>query len=230
MHSITIIPRYCGPDDSGNGGYVAGLLAQELEGPVRVRLKAPPPLEKELSIVPCGKGVELRLDDQCVAAAEPTELQEPPPAAPSLASARKAQQHYVGFHEHPYRGCFVCGPERREGDGLRIFPGACEEQGELLAASWQPGRDLLDVMGKLQPEFVWAGLDCPGYFAAARPGENCLLGEMSAVIHEEVPGDRPLISYAWSRGREGRKLYAGTAIADEDGKIYAQSEQTWIVT
>jgi hypothetical protein len=40
-HSPLVVEaRYCGPPNSGNGGYVAGLLARRLgEGPVEVTLR-----------------------------------------------------------------------------------------------------------------------------------------------------------------------------------------------
>jgi hypothetical protein len=47
---IVIARRFRGPPQSGNGGYVAGMLAQSLGGPATVRPKAPPPLETRLRI------------------------------------------------------------------------------------------------------------------------------------------------------------------------------------
>ena len=37
--------RFCGPPNSGNGGYVCGLLANALGEPAQVTLHAPPPLD-----------------------------------------------------------------------------------------------------------------------------------------------------------------------------------------
>ena len=45
---LEIAERFCGPPNSGNGGYVCGLLAKHLTGTVTVRLKAPPPLKTKL--------------------------------------------------------------------------------------------------------------------------------------------------------------------------------------
>jgi hypothetical protein len=49
-HAISIPARFCGPPQSGNGGYVCGRLASFIGGPGAVRLKAPPPLEVELRV------------------------------------------------------------------------------------------------------------------------------------------------------------------------------------
>jgi hypothetical protein len=48
--TLVISQRFCGPPQSGNGGYVCGQLAKNLSGAAAVRLKAPPPLEVALRI------------------------------------------------------------------------------------------------------------------------------------------------------------------------------------
>src|SRR5699024_12059589 len=47
---VKIPARYNGPDTSGNGGWVSGLVAGQLNsgGPATVMLKLPPPLDVEL--------------------------------------------------------------------------------------------------------------------------------------------------------------------------------------
>ncbi len=51
MTSIIIDKRYCGPPNSGNGGYVCGRLARYIPGGAEVTLRAPPPLDKQLDVV-----------------------------------------------------------------------------------------------------------------------------------------------------------------------------------
>src|SRR4051812_50117093 len=51
MTSIIIDKRYCGPPNSGNGGYVCGRLARHIPGGAEVTLRAPPPLDKRLDVV-----------------------------------------------------------------------------------------------------------------------------------------------------------------------------------
>ena len=46
--SIVIDPRYRGPPHSGNGGYVAGLLAARLGGSGDASFRRPVPLGREL--------------------------------------------------------------------------------------------------------------------------------------------------------------------------------------
>src|ERR1700741_4584486 len=49
--SIVIDKRYCGPPNSGNGGYFCGRLARHISGGAEVTLRARPPLDKQLDIV-----------------------------------------------------------------------------------------------------------------------------------------------------------------------------------
>ena len=49
--NLTIDPRYCGPPNSANGGYISGMLGQLLPGTAQVTLRKPPPLGKEMQIV-----------------------------------------------------------------------------------------------------------------------------------------------------------------------------------
>ena len=56
-----------------------------------------------------------------------------------------------------------------------------------------------------------------------------LLGELTADLLRDVPGQQPLVVYAWPLGREGRKAWAGTAIADAAGEVFAVSLSLWII-
>ena len=50
LGQLSIDPRFKGPPDSGNGGYVAGRLAAYLDGTAAVRLHRPPALERPLDL------------------------------------------------------------------------------------------------------------------------------------------------------------------------------------
>lgn len=229
LASMHIASRFCGPPDSGNGGYSAGLLAKSLGGVVEVTLRRPPPLDRELS-VSFGHGVaELRDGEALVAEARPASLDGAPPQAPSFARALELSRGYVGHTRHHFPTCFVCGPARSAGDGLRIFP-ASEAPGGAVAAPWEPDATLCAADGAVQPEFVWAALDCPGYFAVAAPDYPvALLGRMKAEVTGSIRANEPCVIFAWPLGREGRKLRAGTAVFGADGKCRARAEQTWIL-
>ena len=220
--------RFCGPPDSGNGGYTAGCLAHHLGGVAEITLRSPPPLDRELEVHVAHDCAELRDGETLIAEGRQGGLDLKPPAAPSFEQALTLAEHYVGFKKHNFPGCFVCGPARAVGDGLRIFPG-CDEPTKLVAAPWIPHPNLADPDGVVRPEFMWAALDCAGYFAVAAPDyPNALLGRMTAELRGPIrPNDRCVV-VGWPLAREGRKLYAGTAIYDQSGELRGRAMQTWI--
>jgi hypothetical protein len=148
------------------------------------------------------------------------------PAPPGYVQAVWASQHYAGFREHAFPDCFVCGPHRRRGDGLRIFPGMLDSG--LVAAPWLPADSLDGGDGKVAVEFHWAALDCPGYFAVSGGRRMMLLGEMQAHLDRRVHVGESCTVIGWRIGTEGRKHQAGTAIFDGDGELCARARATWI--
>lgn len=223
MTIVRIGRRFCGPPDSGNGGYVAGLVAQELGGSnVTVTLRLPPPLDRDLELGSDGDTAWLKDGDALIASAERQVLDIDVPAAPTLAEAHGAEGRYAGFRTHAFPGCFVCGPDRAAADGLRIFPGSVPRANGLVAACWaaeqaEPGTP-----------FIWAALDCPGFWAVAGAAGTAVLGRFTAAIHADPFPQGPLIVTGWPIASEGRKHEAGTAIHDSDGRLLAAARATWI--
>ncbi len=69
--TLTIAKRFHGPPASGNGGYVCGRLARFIPGPAVVRLKAPPPLERPLTVESTATGARLTDRGKTLAEARP---------------------------------------------------------------------------------------------------------------------------------------------------------------
>jgi len=230
VHSLSLVRiarRFNGPPESGNGGYACGAVAVGTGADVRVRLHRPPPLDLDLSLEAQGDGRWQLLDGSTViASATSARLDLAVPAPPTYAQAVWASQHYPGFRSHGFPECFVCGPLRHRGDGLRIFPGALETG--LYAAPWLPADDLGDADGRVRIEFHWAALDCPGYFALCGGRRSMLLGEFQTHVDRPVHVGEPCTVIGWKLGHEGRKHYAGTALFDEDGELCARARATWI--
>ena len=228
MTEITIANRFCGPTHSGNGGYVCGLLAGMINGDVVVRLQAPPPLDTPLELQSLDDTVQLSQDDKILATARATKLEMAVPESIPFSAAVEAGTRYSGFESHPYPCCFVCGPDRKSGDGLRIFAGKTNEE-ESLAAPWVPNQSLAGDDGLVKPEFLWAALDCPGAFTFAPPkGWTMLLGELSAHIGGSVTPGEECVVLAWDIGSEGRKHFTGTALYNARGENVAYAKGTWI--
>ena len=226
--AIIIERRFRGPPASGNGGYVAGVVAKAIGGSgCVVTLRAPPPLETRLTLENDGTGARLMAGETLIAAAMPAELMIDVPAPPSAEAAKRAQTRFSGFDHHVFPGCFVCGPERGQEDGLRIFPGVLDTEGPV-AAPWRPDAGLADGQGKVSAEFVWAALDCPGYFAVQEHSGPAVLGRIGAVLHRDIIAGEEMIVTGWRISSDGRKHQAGTAIHDDQGRLCAAAEATWI--
>jgi hypothetical protein len=229
MSKVRIERRFRGPPETGNGGYVAGLVAAALGGSsCTVTLKSPPPIDRDLTLDTDDTSASLFRDDEIVVTAsrEPIEIDVPTP--PTLAEARDAEPRFAGHSHHIFPGCFVCGPEREAGDGMRIFPGALHDKDRRVAATWTPDDSVTGEDGLVRPEFLWAALDCPGYFATEDKAGLALLGRMSAVLHRGVRAGEPLIVTGWPIASEGRKHQVGSALHNADGELVAAARATWI--
>jgi hypothetical protein len=237
--TIRIASRFNGPVASGNGGYSAGLAARMMDSDaIEATLRAAIPLNQTLRAHDTPEGLDITTDDAAtrivLISLRPVELATPDIRSPGLEAARVASQTYRSAEDHVLPTCFVCGPARAVGDGLRIFadwlkdPAGVDNPNEfpIVAAPWIPTADLIGDNDRIAPEFLWAALDCPGAFAVEK--EPILLGRMSVQIVERPRADRPIIAVAWSNGQERRKHFAGTALFSDAGDLLAFSEQTWI--
>ncbi len=236
MPALTVPHRFRGPADSANGGYICGLIAGCLDGTVTVTLRRPPPLATPLTVEPAGEGsVNVRHGGTLVA--EATSVRDGPdpriPGTVSIAEARAAEGRARYFRDPVYPGCFVCGPDRRPGDGLRISPGPVAG-GALSAAPWIPDASTADGTGNVRPEIVWAALDCPTGIAAVEtstdfgPETAILLGRMTARLAAPPAAGEEYRVLAWPIGRDGRKLTAGSALVGRGDAVLAVAETVWL--
>lgn len=233
MATIVIPRRFNGPPDSGNGGYSCGVIAAFVDSPaVEVSLRAPPPLERELTLE-SRDGVVAALDgDAVVAEARATELDVEPRQPVSLTDAVRADadSSYRDGEKHWFDTCFVCGPRRDEGDGLRMFPGRVGDE-DLFATVFRPDDSLADEEGRVRPEIVWASLDCPTSAPIAdwhdkRPPS--VLARLAVRIDADVLLGREYVALSWPLGEDGRKRSAGAALYDDAGEPVAVARALWI--
>lgn len=223
---VTVDRRFRGPPNSGNGGYVCGVLADGIEGPATATLRVPPPLDTAMSLSGDGKTSELLHGAVLVGKAQRATLNIGIPEAVSLEVATGASERFVGFEHHIFPGCFVCGPDRQSGDGLRIFPGLVGASG-VVAAPWIPDPSLNDSSGGLDPRHMWAALDCPSYFGIQH-APKALLGRLTAEIKRIPVVGEPLVALGWSYRSEGRKHFCGSALVTDDGEVVAAGDAIWI--
>lgn len=228
--TIVIDKRFRGPPDSANGGYACAMAARGLDGPVEVTLRAPPPIGEHLHLRQRDQEIAM-LDgnERLIAEAVPTTVQIDVPDPVSVDAAHRAASHYPWRDRHPYPTCFVCGPLRKTGDGMRIFPGPVGDK-PLFAAPWIPESSLADAEGNVRSEFVWGALDCPSGIVTDLFGEVglILLGRLAVDLRNPVAAGVPHVVQAWPIGREGRKLRTASALFSAEGNLCAVARATWI--
>jgi len=220
--SVSIPSRFNGPLESGNGGYCSGVVANIFEGAAEVSLRRPVPLDTPLDVVHENDGSVRVLDGEAlvaVARAVP-EFDIEVPAPPSLREARLASERYRGLSDGLFSRCFVCGRARE--DAFGVFAGAVEGR-QLVASPWTPPSWTADAAGRVLPEFVWAVLDCPTYFALYVTGELPLsvLAQLTARIDAPIVAGEEHVVIAWPMETDGRKRYAGSAVLSRDGMSLA---------
>ncbi|HJQ58328.1 MAG TPA: hypothetical protein VJ890_15580 [Vineibacter sp.] len=231
--TIVIDRRFNGPRLSGNGGYVAGLLAQHVDprGAVEVTLRAGVPLDTPLRLRRGDDGSYALTDGGqlvCEARAATLDLQPPElqpwminaPVAPDAGSDTDSDFHW----------CFVCGRGRAVGDGLRVF-GQRVAGKPMSLAPYRAHQAHAEADGRISPAHLWGALDCPGAWAAQDADDTrpSLTGRMTGqVLHRPAAGKDCLV-VGWRIGAEGRKLYAGTALYTRAGTLCAVALTTWIV-
>lgn len=227
---IRISRRFTGPEGMANGGYVAGLVAEAIGGPAKIRLHAPTPLEKDLHIEMEGGIARLTEDGRLLVEGEalgkPLDL-SPIPAPPSADEIDVASGNFPDSASHMAPNCFVCGTDRDAEDALCIYAGESPAR-DVAVASWVPAEDLAGPDGHVRPRYLWAALDCPSYFALGQTDRVALLAGFAARIERPVAPGEKLTVTAWPLEKEGRKMHAGSVIHDEDGDIVAAARALWV--
>jgi len=233
---ITIPRRFCGPPNSGNGGYSCGRLAAFVGPSAEITLRAPPPLDTPLQVQRHDGTLRLTHGDQLIAEGRAADVHLAVPPPPSWDEAAAAGKGYNGMKEHAYDTCFVCGPRRGPSDGLRIFCGPWKQG--MVAGTWIPDATLDDGKGDVASEFLWSAIDCPGSWSVigrhdadapvkAVPS-TMLLGRLAGRIYRGLRIGDECTVLGWFLGADGRKYTVGTAIHTRAGERVAASRATWI--
>lgn len=203
------------------------MLARFIEGPATVRLNVPPPLDTPLAVVDRG--------DHLAAVAGDTVVMEAGPASGGFGSApfvsfeeaAASVSAYPGWTYHGATECFVCGPDRHDESGLRLFPGPVSAD-QLVAAAWVPDLAAGDDNGMVPDEVIWAVIDCPGAWAAVAYDPEGMpyfptLGTITASLDEPVRVGERLVVVARYRSTEGRKLNTDVVLFGAGGAVKARS-------
>lgn len=244
-----VVPgRFHGPARSGNGGYTAGLLAERVAGPpghpaVEVTLRQPPPLDVAMRVqwlaaddsrnMSGGRLLRASLGGIGIADARPVQTEPAAVDWVSMERATDAMAGFAGLVSHPFPTCFVCGPDRGPGDGLRIFPGPVGRG--RVASLWVPepglaeSSDLLDGgLERVGLATTWAALDCVGGWASDLEDRPMVLGRMTALVEALPAVGEPHVVVGAVLGEEGRKTFTASTLYDHDARVVARAEHVWI--
>jgi hypothetical protein len=163
--TITIPFRFRGPPNSGNGGYVAGAIAERFaasagaDAAIEVTLRAPIPLDTPMTLErPDADHLRMLLGETLIAEAARTTLKLDVPQPPSFAAALAARDASPSFYKgvnpfipdgtgfHPV--CACCGADTPVGEGLHVY--AAPVPGfDGAAAAWRPHPALAGPDGRL---------------------------------------------------------------------------------
>lgn len=200
---LVIEERYCGPSDSGNGGYVCGLVAGILGRAAEVTLRRPPPIGRTLLVRQSDAGGVALLDSaEVVATGLPARVEVEVPEAVGLRDAVEARPTIPWLRPASL-------PEV-----LRLWTGAGRGRRPphlSRSGGWSPGS-----RGAIRPEFLWAALDCPGGFANGFPETTMVLGRLAMQLVRPIEPGTESVVVGWSEAVEGRKHFAGTAMFAAD--------------
>lgn len=230
MDTISIERRFRGPPRSGNGGYVAGLLARLAGGHRAVMMRSPVPLDTPMLFDTGSEPARLMLGDVLVAEATSADPSALPavPAPPSVDEARAAAGDYASFHPI----CVCCGDALPADEGLRIRTGQLAGRpAGTIAGIWQVDAAFADTDGRVPEEIVWAAIDCPGYYAwvALEGRHGALTGTMQAEVLDRPRTGDTCIVVAWPGERlSDRRRTSGVALFAADGRLLARAMQVWI--
>jgi hypothetical protein len=219
---MIIEARYNGPVDSGNGGWTAGTVAGEFGAtvPVSITLRIPPPLDTPLSVVHEQDQIRVYAHGATLVA-DGTPVEVAPDDLPpvTFAAAEEISKSYRGFAAHPFSTCFVCGPAREPGDGMRLFPGPAADG--VTATPWI-------VPDEVSAPMIWAALDCPGGWAVGIEARPYVLGRMATHIRTMPEPGAQCVVMGHLLGLDGRKALVASTLFGPDGDPLASSRATWI--
>ncbi|MCW5748641.1 MAG: hypothetical protein KIT36_20800 [Alphaproteobacteria bacterium] len=231
--TIVIDQRFNGPRLSGNGGYVAGVVAQHVDrdGAVEVTLRAPVPLDTAMTLRPDGDGRHaLTHAGRLICEARAVALDLDPPGLQDWSTAEHLSATGGSGADSDFQWCLVCGRGRAVGDGLRVL-GQRVGTTPVSLSIYRPHTAHAAADGRIDSAFLWGTLDCPGAWAVQEADDlrPAMTGRMTGrVMYRPEPGEDCMV-VGWRLGAQGRKLFAGTALYTRTGILCAMAATTWIV-
>jgi hypothetical protein len=230
--AIRIERRFQGPTGSGQGGWTAQRFAERIGEPVSIALRAPTPLETDLTVVGDGDGRWLLVDPAgstiMIAERLHTELPDTEPVSIEAAAAARARFDDL-VTEHPAPACFSCGIGP---DTMHVHAGPLDDG--RFATDWTAPQWGARPDGSVDPGIVWAAIDCTAawWVGFSREPRPAMTAQLAAEVITPVEPGATYAIVAWSGGHDpewdGRKRWAASAAFDATGRCVARSTSFWV--
>lgn len=237
--TVRVPNRFQGPTGTGQGGWTAFRLAEQMDTPATVAIRAPIPLETDLNVVPPPAGGESTTEPWRLVAPDETVILEatawdadcPDTEPVSIDAAESAHQRFLLPGElHPVPFCFVCGlqPETMHVQSGPLGDGR-------FATPWTVPAWAADRSGSIDPAIIWGALDCTAaMFVGCEGGiRSSVTAQIAVDILAPFTVGETYALVAWpghwtAGGWDGRKRGAASAAFDADGRCVARSTSFWI--
>ena len=118
IQGIEMSDRFVGMPGTMQGGYIAGLAADGIDGPTRVRIRRPIHPGDFLTKTQIPNGSEMHRENDLVLIAQRSSIHIDSPVPADISAAKAAMDSDLPF-ESPYPNCIGCG-HSDEGMGVRI--------------------------------------------------------------------------------------------------------------
>lgn len=227
-----VVPAWAqGRSGRGQGGYTAACFEAAIGRAVSIALRAPIPLETELSVVAVDAGWELRDDDLVIMTAASPSIDFGVTDAVAVDAAAAARGRFAGHDEHAAPECVSCGTGERS---MQVWAGALDDGTNRFATDWIPPSWAAGEDGEVLKHFVWMALDCTsGFFVSGTSDDRDAVTVQFAVeTLEPIRAGETYVMVGfdgnWVGGWDGRKRGAGAAIFDASGLLVAQADSFWV--
>ncbi len=238
--SVTVPGWAQGRTGRGQGGFSSALFEAAIGQQVSIGLRAPIPLETELTVHETDSRWELRHGDVVIMTATPrvglsdedTDRSATDPV--TIADAARARSRFpVSADTHNAPHCLSCGFGERT---MQVWPGLVDDPSgrQRVASDWIPPAWAGSDDGLVRPPFVWMALDCTcGFFVGHHPERrNAVTVQYAVDILVPLRVGRPyaVVGYdgTWPGGWEGRKRGASSCVFDDTGRLVALANSFWV--
>lgn len=229
---IHLTPWFQGPTGSGQGGWTAHRMQQQIGEPVTFALRQPIPLETDLFIWPRDEVWHLAAtaDDAPIMIAsrwDATFAQTTPISANEGAVAKRGFP--LGGELHPVPECFSCG---LQSDSMQVHSGPLGDgrwASDWRVPNWAVGDD-----GAVDNGALWAAIDCAAAWYANCEGgiRRSVTAQLAVDVRVRLRPDEQYALVAWAgdydEAWDGRKRGAASAAFASDGTCVAVARSFWI--